>query len=137
MQSLLRAINTATGSRCQEHLEVNGLLGFCASKAQWAMLLGVAIDDPDNVGEVIIADRPIIIFAPPPELGAAAAILEQFEIIFWRNSAISESLRVLKNAIISSLPDADKNELSDLFFGLVSTSCQHLLARTIWDILSV
>ena len=44
-----------------------------------------------------------------------------------RNSAISESLRVLKNAIISSLPDADKNELSDPFFGLVSTSCQQLL----------
>ena len=127
MQSFLRATNTAFGSRCQEHLGVNGLLGFCISEAQWAMHPGVAIDHPDNVGEVIIADRPIIIFAPPPELGAAAAILKQYEITFRRNLAISESLRVLKNAIISSLPDADKNELSDPFFGLVSTPCQQLL----------
>ena len=127
MQAFLRATNTAFGSRCQEHLGVNGLLGFCVSEAQWAMLPGVAINDPDNVGAVIIANRPIIIFAPPPELGAAAANLKQYEITFRRNSAISESLRVLKNAIISSLPDADKNELSDPFFGLVSTSCQQLL----------
>lgn len=127
MQAFLRATNTAFGSRCQEHLGVNGLLGFCVSEAQWAMLPGVAINDPDNVGAVIIANRPTIIFAPPPELGAAAANLKQYEITFRRNSAISESLRLLKNAIISSLPDADKNELSDPFFGLVSTSCQQLL----------
>ena len=127
MQAFLRATNTAFGSRCQEHLGINGLLGFCVSDAQWEMLPGVAMNNPDNEGEIIIGDRPIVVFAPPPELGAAAAILKQYEITFRRNSAISEALRVLKNAIISSLPDADKNELSDPFFGLVSISCQQLL----------
>ena len=72
-------------------------------------------------------NQPIVVFVPPPELGAPAANLKQYEITFRRNSAISEALRVLKNAIISSLPDADKNELSDPFFGLVSISCQQLL----------
>ena len=91
------------------------------------MLPGNATVDPVNIEALVIADRPIIVFAPPPELGAAAANLKQYEIIFRRNSAISEALRVLTNAIISSLPDADKNELSDPFFGLVSISCQQLL----------
>lgn len=127
MQSFLRATNTAFGSRCQEHLGTNGLLGFCVSEAQWAMLPGNAINDPENEGEIIIANRPTIVFTPPPELNAAAAILKQYEITFRRNSAISEALRVLKNAIIISLPDADRNELSDPFFGLVSISCQQLL----------
>ena len=31
MQAFLRAINTAFGSRCQENLRINGLLGFCVS----------------------------------------------------------------------------------------------------------
>ena len=127
MQAFLRATNTAFGSRCQEHLGPNGLLGFCVSEAQWAMLPGNAVVDPENEGEIIIADRPTIIFTPPPELGALAANLKQYEITLRRNSAISEALRVLKNAIISNLPDADRNELSDPFFGLVSISCQQLL----------
>lgn len=92
MQAFLRATNTAFGSRCQEHLGINGLLGFCVSDAQWKMLPGVAMDDPDNEGEIIIENRPIIVFAPPPELGAAAAILKQYEKTFRRNSAISEVL---------------------------------------------
>ena len=127
MQAFLPATNTAFGSRCQEHLGINGLLGFCFLDARWVMLPGVAMNDPDNEGEFIVENRPIIIFAPPPELGAAAAILKRYKIIFRRNSAISEALRVLKNTIISSLPDADKNELSDPFYGLVPISCQQLL----------
>lgn len=127
MQAFLRAVNTAFGGRCQEHLGTNGLLGFCVSDAQWATLPGVVAINPDNADQLIIADRPNIVFTPPPKLGAAAATLKQYEIAFRRNAAISEGLRLLKNAIIASLPDADINELSDPFFGLVSISCQQLL----------
>ena len=127
MQAFLRAINTAFGSRCQEHLGINGLLGFCVSDAQWATLPGVTEADPINIGNFIIAERPTITFTPPPELGAVAAILKQYEISFRRNAAISEGLRILKNSIITSLPEADKDELSDPSFGLVSISCQHIM----------
>ena len=106
---------------------MNGLLGFCVSDAQWALLPGVAIANENNAGELIIAERPAIIFTLPPELGAAAAILKQYEISFRRNSAISEALRILKNSIIIGLPEADKNELSDPSFGLVSISCLQIL----------
>lgn len=105
MQAFLPAISTAFGSRCQEHLGMNGLLGFCVSDAQWPTLPGVAVADQLNDGAFIIADRPTIIFTPAPELG------------------ISEALRLLKNSIIDSLPESDKNELSDPSFGLVSVSC--------------
>ena len=43
------------------------------------MLPGNVVDDPENEGEIIIADRPTIIFTPPPELGALAANLMQYE----------------------------------------------------------
>ena len=118
MQAFLRAISTTFGSRCQEHLGMNGLLGFCVSDAQWATL-----PDQLNDGAFIIADRPTIIFTPAPELGAAAANLKQYEISFRRNAAISEALRLLKTSIIVSLPESDKNELSDPSFGHVSVSC--------------
>ena len=95
MQAFLRAMSTAFGSRCQEHLGTNGLLGFCVSDDQWASLPGVAIADKNNVGEFIIAAHPVIIFTPAPELGAPAANLKQYEISFRRNSAISEALRIL------------------------------------------
>ena len=127
MQAFLRAISTAFGSRCQEHLGINGLLGFCVSDAQWATLPGVTVADQLNDGAFIIADRPTIIFTPAPELGAAAANLKQYEISFRRNAAISEALRLLKNSIIDSLPESDKNELSDPSFGLVSVSCQRIM----------
>ena len=91
------------------------------------MLPGNDVNDPDNERAFIIANRPTIIFTPPPALGALAADLKQYEITLKRNSAISEALRVLKNAIISNLPDADRNEVSDSFFGLVAISCQQLL----------
>ena len=72
-------------------------------------------------------------FTEPPELGAAAAVLKQYEITFRRNSAISEALRNLKNTIIASLPDSDIDELSDPTMGLVSVTSleilQHLRTR--------
>ena len=106
---------------------MNGLLGFCVSDAQWALLPGVAIANENNAGELIIAEHPAIIFTLPPELGAAAANLKQYEISFRRNSAISEALRILKNSIIIGLPEADKNELGDPSFGLVLISYLQIL----------
>ena len=64
---------------------------------------------------------------PAPELGAEVANLKQYEISFRRNAAISEALRLLKNSIIDSLPESDKNELSGPSFGLVSVSCQQIM----------
>ena len=127
MQAFLRAVSTAFGSRCQEHLGANGLLGFCVSDAQWASLPGVAIADENNAEEPIIAERLAIIFTPPLELGTAAVDLKQYEIAFRRNSAISDALRILNNSIIVGLPEADKNELSDPSFDLVSISCLQIL----------
>ena len=127
MQAFLRAINTAFGGRCQEHLGINELLGFCVSDAQWATLPGFTEADPINIGDFIIAERPTIIFTPPPELGVVATILKQYEISFRENVAISEGFRILKNSIITSLLEADKDELSDPFFGLISISCQHIM----------
>ena len=133
LQGFLRSVNTAFESRCQEHLGENGLLGFCVTDTQWADLPGVAIPDINNAGNFIIAKRPTVIFTQPPELGAVAATLKQYEIAFRRNAAITEALRLLKNSIIESLPEADINELSDPTLGLVSVSClqilQHLRER--------
>lgn len=133
LQSFLRAVNTAFGCRCQEHLGENGLLGFCVTDDQWALLPGVSIPDGNNPGNFIIANRPTVVFTEPPELGAAAAVLKQYEIAFRRNSAISEALRNLKNTIIASLPDSDIDELSDPTMGLVSVTSleilQHLRTR--------
>lgn len=133
LQGFLRAVNTAFGSRCQEHLGNNGLLGFCVTDEQWALLPGVATPDANNAGFFILANRPVVTFTEAPELGALAAQLKQYEIAFRRNSAISEALRLLKNSIVASLPDSDINELSDPILGLVSVSCfqilQHLRAR--------
>lgn len=133
LQGFLRAVNTAFGCRCQEHLGENGLLGFCVTDDQWASLPGVTIPDVDNPGNFIIANRPTVTFTQPPELGAVAAVLKQYEIAFRRNSAISEALRNLKNTIIASLPDSDIDELSDPTMGLVSVTSleilQHLRAR--------
>ena len=69
----------------------------------------------------------------PSKVGAAAAVLKQYEISFRCNSAISETLRNLKNTIIASISDADINEHSDPRMGLVSVTSleilQHLRAR--------
>ena len=133
LQGFLRSVNTAFGCRCQEHLGENGLLGFCVTDEQWAGLPGVTTPDADNPGNFIIANRPTVAFTQPPELGALAATLKQYEIVFRRNSAISEALRMLKNTIISSLPDSDIDELSDPTMGLVAVTSlqilQHLRAR--------
>ena len=133
LQSFLRAVNTAFGCRCHEHLGQNGLLGFCVRDEQWTLLPGNTAPDAANPGNLIIANRPTVEFMQPPELGAAAAVLKQYEISFRRNSAISEALRNLKNTIITSIPDADINELSDPIMGLVSVTSleilQHLRTR--------
>ena len=133
LQSFLRAVNTAFGCRCQEHLGQNGLLGFCVTDNQWALLPGVTAPDAEHPENFIIANIPTVEFMQPPELGAPAAVLKQYEISFRRNSAISEALRNLKNTIIASIPDADINELSDPTIGLVSVTSlgilQHLRAR--------
>ena len=106
---------------------MNGLLGFYVSDAQLATLPGVAVADQDNNGVHIIVDRTTVVSTPAPELGAAAAILKQYEISFRQNAAISEALRILKNSIIASFPESDKNELSDPSFGLVSVSFQRII----------
>ena len=81
----------------------------------------------NNPGQFLIADRPTVIFTQPPELGAPAATLKQYEIAFRKNSAILEALRTLKNTIVSSIPEVDIDELSDLKMGLVAvTSLQKL-----------
>lgn len=133
LQGFLRSVNTAFGCRCQEHLGENGLLGFCVTDEQWAALPGVTIPDAADPGNFIIANRPTVVFTQPPELGALAATLKQYKIAFRRNSAISEALRILKNTIISSLPDSDIDELSDSTMGLVALTSlqilQHLRAR--------
>ena len=133
LQSFLRAVNTAFGCRCQEHLGQNGLLGFCVTDDQWAVLPGVTAPDAEHPGNFIVANRPTVEFMQPPQLGAAAAVLKQYEISFRRNSAISEALRNLKNTIIASIQDADINELSDPTMELVSATSleilQHLRAR--------
>ena len=133
LQGFLRSVNTAFGCRCQEHLGENGLLGFCVTDEQWAALPGVTTPDADNPGNFIVANRPTVVFAQPPEHGALAATLKQYQIAFRRNSAISEALRMLQNSIIASLPDTDIDELSDPTMGLVSVTSiqilQHFRAR--------
>ena len=127
LQSFLRAVNTAFGCRCQEHLGQNGLLGFCVTEEQWALLPGNTAPDAENPGNLIIANRSTVEFMQPPKLGAAAAVLKQYEISFRRNLAISEALRNLENTIIASIPDADINELSDPIMGLVSVTSLEIL----------
>ena len=129
LQSFLRHLHTAFGSRCQEHLGENGLLGFCVTDDQWATLPGVATPDVDNVGQFIIAHRPAVIFIPPPDLGATAAVLKQYEISFRRNAAISEALRQLKTSIIAAVPDSIIDELSDPTLGLVAVSCNQIISH--------
>ena len=94
---------------------------------QWALLPSVTAIDAANPGNFIIANKPTVEFTQPPQLGAAAAVLKQYEISFRCNSAISEALRNLKNTITASLPDADINELSDPIIGLVSVKSLEIL----------
>ena len=58
----------------------------------WAALTGVTSPDAADLGNFIMANRPTVVFTQPPELGALAATLKQYEIAFRRNSAISEAL---------------------------------------------
>ena len=124
-QKWFRFFNEAYGSACPQVYPTFGLLfafypNNTLGNQLWADIIGNTTTDED--GNIVVEARPVLEIIPTPAGGASNATVTMWKIAVENRNAVLADLKVLKSALVNSLPTADQERLGNTITGLLNVT---------------